>query len=645
MFYSHQLLARKAPLGQIWRAATMNAKINRRKLDKLDLIKICEEILNPSIPMALRLSGILMGGVVIVYQRKVKLLYEDATRLMIEINHAWKVKAERDPTILPQGRTQAKKEAVTLSDVRELDVGDEQSLDFSNGNTVMRFQSMDYIAMRLDSVDESYIYNNIEEEDPHRQSHQADLEKITIWDRANLFETNMEMHDHFERFEVEGDDEMPINFTSVDHSCEIPTQKPSSPPQGAPERGHETLCLKHSGIFATAEFEVREQEYQVEQETEDQNKQARVRKKARMKTASIMDYEQTIIPGHVYQSWLQNTSDIIFRRGNQRRKRRFSTSTVKLNNLMKLPPVAQTDYSFKMGNGDVPYPAPLLNLWLQHTKSPERSFPPLPPEHSPPVRGHYHEQVRDPLEDFQSRAGSQSLGAPTERQRATIFEADISREGLPDELIGNLNNNFSGATAVNFMDFADDVSSIPSSASGHRLPSYNLEVNLGQMSGDQLRSILSTAPGQDMPSYGSEISSGRSNRRGPNSSSRNSRHGLEPVAEEYPDPNFKLSSLTENGMIPDQELLVETGPTQTQYPNINHSDDKLTDCIRMQMKAHFETPGTAQVESLNKLAAGMNRKAAAQLFYQTCVLATRDYLTVEQNVPYGDIFISRGAKM
>lgn len=51
-------------------------------------------------------------------------------------------------------------------------------------------------------------------------------------------------------------------------------------------------------------------------------------------------------------------------------KRRFSTSTVKLNNLMKLPPVAQTDYSFKMGNGDVPYPAPLLNLWLQHTKSP-----------------------------------------------------------------------------------------------------------------------------------------------------------------------------------------------------------------------------------------------------------------------------------
>ncbi|OAY73403.1 Sister chromatid cohesion 1 protein 1 [Ananas comosus] len=66
-------------------AATLHAKINRRKLDKLDIIKICEEILNPTVPMALRLSGILMGGVVIVYERKVKLLYDDVTRFLVKI--------------------------------------------------------------------------------------------------------------------------------------------------------------------------------------------------------------------------------------------------------------------------------------------------------------------------------------------------------------------------------------------------------------------------------------------------------------------------------------------------------------------------------------------------------------------------------
>ena len=37
-----------------------------------------------------------------------------------------------------------------------------------------------------------------------------------------------------------------------------------------------------------------------------------------------------------------------------------------------------------------------------------------------------------------------------------------------------------------------------------------------------------------------------------------------------------------------------------------------------QMKAHFDTPGVSQVESLNHLALGMNRKGAALLFYQTC---------------------------
>ncbi|MCH91353.1 sister chromatid cohesion 1 protein 1-like, partial [Trifolium medium] len=88
-------------------AATMHANINRRKLNKLNIIKICEEILNPAIPMALRLSGILMGGVVIVYERKVKMLYDDVSRLLI--NEAWKVKSapEADPIMLPKRKSQA----------------------------------------------------------------------------------------------------------------------------------------------------------------------------------------------------------------------------------------------------------------------------------------------------------------------------------------------------------------------------------------------------------------------------------------------------------------------------------------------------------------------------------------------------------
>ena len=42
------------------------------------------------------------------------------------------------------------------------------------------------------------------------------------------------------------------------------------------------------------------------------------------------------------------------------------------------------------------------------------------------------------------------------------------------------------------------------------------------------------------------------------------------------------------------------------------------------MKTHFETPGAPQVESLDNLAAGLNRKGAAQLFFQTCGMKTYD---------------------
>ncbi|BAS95517.1 Os05g0580500, partial [Oryza sativa Japonica Group] len=45
---------------------------------------VSEEILNPSVPMALRLSGILMGGVAIVYERKVKALYDDVSRFLVK---------------------------------------------------------------------------------------------------------------------------------------------------------------------------------------------------------------------------------------------------------------------------------------------------------------------------------------------------------------------------------------------------------------------------------------------------------------------------------------------------------------------------------------------------------------------------------
>ncbi|KAI7986093.1 Sister chromatid cohesion 1 protein 1 [Camellia lanceoleosa] len=613
----------------------MHAKINRRKLNKLNIITICEEILNPSVPMALRLSGILMGGVVIVYERKVKLLYDDVNRFLVELNEAWKVKSVPDPTLLPKGKSQAKYEAVTLPyNNQEAEHGEiEESL--TNTRTMMGFQQTGYIAMGLDNVDEPYINNNNpSEKDQSEQYHQADAANITLFDS---YQTDTRPYHHFERFDIEGDNETELNFNSQEDT-QIPSTLIPSPPRPARPQKPDEILDRHPEDQVNQQPNKQKEAIQPQQ---DHQRQGPTRRKARKPAASAMDYEQTIIPGHIYQSWLQSTSDIVSRRG-RKRKIYDAMSTMEIGNLMELPPVALICGLSTTGNREIHYPAPLLELWMRSTIPTRdlpsgRKSPPQPPEpssSSPPDRAqdiliHWDFSLIKylnvkPFEDFHSGLGSQSLGVSREKLRTNLKTNEIPTEVFIPGLSNNLGNN------------------------GVRVNEANVMVTPGN-SGDEVKSIPSSGSGNGFLSNNSDVNSGRSNKKRPYSSSRHDGSGLEPVAEEnswqQPDLNFKLARLSKNGLTPDNDLLVETGPTQTQQPIFNLPIDLITDSIRMQLKTHFDTPGTSQTESLNELAFGLNKKKAAHLFYQTCVLASRDVIRVEQDVPYGDILISRGLKM
>ncbi|KAM1525546.1 hypothetical protein ACFX10_010001 [Malus domestica] len=618
MFYSHQLLARKAPLGQIWKAATMHAKINRRKLDKLDLIKICEEILNPSVPMALRLSGILMGGVVIVYERKVKLLYEDATRLLVELNEAWKTKPVGDPTVLQKGKSQARKEAITLPENEDTEI--EGMLNFSHGRSAsMQFQQTSYFAMRLDSVDEQYVNNNAAgEEDPAPQLYQADVENITLAERFDPFQADHYMYNRLERFEIEGDEETQFNFTSGEHThIPIPPSPPRDEHQEGPPAAHTNQDDQHLDHQANQPDESKEfRQMKLVQERQG------TRKRKTRKQASGMDFEQTIIPGHVYQSWLRDPSDLS--RDARKRKRKDVMATMKMANLMDLPPKVLMEDLFTTGSKNVYYPRPLLDMWMKSVRTPRespagRTTSPLPPGPSspiPPERQNSNGPVEYPFQDFHSGVGSQSS---IDKQRPSSGVAKGKNDPtsvLMEGLTANLKNIGLEGNDTNPMATpgnSDDVRSIPSSASGQAIPS--------------------------------EGNSGRSGKKRPHSASGGNIR-LEPLLEmSHPDVHFELSRSPEQGPAFDQELLVETGPTQTQKPIVEQPLDKTTDTIRRVLKSHFETEGAPQVESLDNLTAGRNRKEAAMLFYKTCVLATRDVIRVEQRTAYGEILISRGPKM
>eukprot|EP00878_Enallax_costatus_P006154 GHUV01006450.1.p1 GENE.GHUV01006450.1~~GHUV01006450.1.p1 ORF type:complete len:677 (+),score=272.17 GHUV01006450.1:324-2354(+) len=127
MFYSHDLLGRKTPLGAIWTLAH-GRKLSKGKIISINLREICQEILQPGVPHSLRLQGILIGGVVIVYNKQQSYLLEDLQDMMRRVKAAGKVAAPEGTAAattagrntLKKDKNQARLEAITLMDMEDL---------------------------------------------------------------------------------------------------------------------------------------------------------------------------------------------------------------------------------------------------------------------------------------------------------------------------------------------------------------------------------------------------------------------------------------------------------------------------------------------------------------------------------------------
>ncbi|XBJ12895.1 hypothetical protein VPH35_017329 [Triticum aestivum] len=632
MFYSHQLLARKAPLGQIWMAATLHAKINRKRLDKLDIIKICEEILNPSVPMALRLSGILMGGVVIVYERKVKLLYDDVSRLLIEINEAWKIRPAVDHTVLPKGKAQAKYEAVTLPE-NAMDMEVEQPVLFTDTDTA-RFRGM-----RLEDLDEQYVNVNLDDDDISRadRHHQAEAVNITLVDNFESGLAETDIFNRFERFDI-ADDDTTVHIT-LDGHPEAPSTLVPSPPRPEDPPQQQEQCAAPSPIREEPQQgdSLKEQE---EQKTTEQQPTKRAKRKARGKGPQVIMDNQIMIPGNVYQSWLKDPSSLISKR-RQVRSKINPIKAIKIGELMDLPPSALMSCSDD--SQEIYYPQQLMQLWKECTK-----VKPPKPSSSSGDKSSSSSQEKQPR-NSPPQVVSEHISL------LIYFHQHLSHYWFNWQPQGDQNEM--GAQPMDFtpMDFTDGIEKMRANKSGE------FEGVFDGPHGDP--SVTPGSPGLSRRSASSsggsgrggflpldpeillQSGSGRAKRR--QLSSGRSLGNLDPVEEEFPmeqeGREFKLRRLSDIEPTPD--LMVETEPTQTPFTKQSSPPDHITESIHSYLKLHFESPDAPPSESLSQLTYGMNTAQAARLFYQTCVLATLDRIKVTQVEPYGPILISRGANM
>ncbi|EXJ91421.1 hypothetical protein A1O1_04533 [Capronia coronata CBS 617.96] len=91
MFYSEQLLAKTGPLARVWLASNVERKLSKSQILQSDIQSSVGAIVDQGhAPMALRLSGQLMLGVVRIYGRKARYLLDDCNEALIKIRMTFK---------------------------------------------------------------------------------------------------------------------------------------------------------------------------------------------------------------------------------------------------------------------------------------------------------------------------------------------------------------------------------------------------------------------------------------------------------------------------------------------------------------------------------------------------------------------------
>ncbi|TVY76026.1 Cohesin subunit rad21 [Lachnellula suecica] len=115
MFYSETLLSKTGPLARVWLSANIERKLSKNHILQTNVKDSVEAIVTPNqAPMALRLSGQLLLGVVRIYSRKARYLLDDCNEALMKIKMAFRLSGNND---IPAGLHMPSRDALMLPDV------------------------------------------------------------------------------------------------------------------------------------------------------------------------------------------------------------------------------------------------------------------------------------------------------------------------------------------------------------------------------------------------------------------------------------------------------------------------------------------------------------------------------------------------
>lgn len=94
-FFSATLFSKKGVLGKIWLAGNhWDKQVTKKDVEKTNIETSVSDIVSPSEPLALRISGQLLLGIARIYQKKLKYLQDDASEALTRIKLSFRSSTE-----------------------------------------------------------------------------------------------------------------------------------------------------------------------------------------------------------------------------------------------------------------------------------------------------------------------------------------------------------------------------------------------------------------------------------------------------------------------------------------------------------------------------------------------------------------------
>jgi len=141
MFFSSQVFVTKGKLAPVWLAANWNKKLTKKEVSEISVNDSVTLILSPAQPIALRMSGNLLKGVVRLWQRQTGYLHEDCNEALRKIQRVSLRKKRKQKGVTLADDNTGDAELITISDSFVKDIFSDMPTDYMQMMSVEDMQN------------------------------------------------------------------------------------------------------------------------------------------------------------------------------------------------------------------------------------------------------------------------------------------------------------------------------------------------------------------------------------------------------------------------------------------------------------------------------------------------------------------------